>query len=131
MKRGITVAKLIDGRIKLSGKTQREIAEDLGYPNANIISMFKQGLTKLPTSKVEKMANSLDVSQIEMLELVLKEYTPETYDAMRSIYGELPSNETEAAILKAVKQTLKGKSIDMNNSKNMALLTKTLQRLVT
>ena len=43
-----TVAQYITIDVNGSGKTQREIAQEAGFPNPNIISMFKTGATRLP-----------------------------------------------------------------------------------
>ena len=41
------IASFIDG----SGKSQVEIARALGYKNANIVTMFKKGTTRIPAGK--------------------------------------------------------------------------------
>lgn len=42
----LTVAQLIEKAINDNDKTQKEIAEELGYENPNIITMFKQGIRR-------------------------------------------------------------------------------------
>ena len=63
--------------IELSPKTQREIATDIGYPKANIITMFKQGTTKVPLEKIPALARALGIDRIEMLRRAMREYAPE------------------------------------------------------
>ena len=53
---GMSVAEFIAAQIAMSDKTQREIALALGYDKPNIITMFKQGLTKIPLNKVAPLA---------------------------------------------------------------------------
>jgi len=48
----LTVAQYLTMKIDESGKTQREIATEVGYDAANVITMFKQGSTKLPLNTV-------------------------------------------------------------------------------
>lgn len=47
-----TIASLIDK----SGKSQIEIARALGYENANMITMFKKGTTRIPPEQVVPFA---------------------------------------------------------------------------
>jgi hypothetical protein len=80
-----TVAQFIAQQLAISGKTQREVAIELGYGNANIISMFKLGVTKLPLNKVGPLAKALEVEPYPLLELVMHEYMPETWEAIGAI----------------------------------------------
>jgi len=48
----IAVAEYLNQQIALSGVPQTEIAEKLGYDKPNIITMFKQGKTKIPMNKI-------------------------------------------------------------------------------
>ena len=50
-----TIAVLIDD----SDSSQCEIARALGYDNANIITLFKQGKTRVPYDKVVPLALAL------------------------------------------------------------------------
>jgi transcriptional regulator with XRE-family HTH domain len=59
------------------GMTQREIAEALGYERANIISMFKTGVTRVPLDKVPALAQALEADPTAMLRLWMSEYAPE------------------------------------------------------
>ena len=76
------VAEFLAQQITLSGKSQRDIASEVGYENANVITMMKQGLTKIPITKVGAFARALDVDPAYFLRLVLSEYMPETWAAI-------------------------------------------------
>lgn len=52
-----TVADFIADRLAESDKTQREIAEECGFEKPNIITMFKNGTTKLPLNRIGPLAN--------------------------------------------------------------------------
>lgn len=54
--------------IARSGKTQKEIARGLGYTNANIVTMFKNGCTRVPADKVASLAQLLDHPPSALLE---------------------------------------------------------------
>lgn len=74
-----TVAEFLADRLASSGKTQREVAAECGFESPNIITMFKQGQTKLPTNRVGPLARALDVDPAHLLRLVLLEYLPDTW----------------------------------------------------
>tara|TARA_R110002110_G_scaffold376568_2_gene586697 strand:+ start:205477 stop:205764 length:288 start_codon:yes stop_codon:yes gene_type:complete len=75
-----TTAKLIER----SEKTQREICEDIGYPHPNIITMFKNGETKVPLNKVPALAQALEIKPDKLMRLALQEYYPDAYQAILS-----------------------------------------------
>lgn len=81
------VADYLALQIVLSGKSQKQIAEEVGYDKANIVTMFKQGLTKIPIVKVGAFARALGVDPAYLLRLVLCEYMPETWAAIEDAIG--------------------------------------------
>jgi hypothetical protein len=80
----ITVAEYLATQIDLCGKTQMEIAREVGFEKPNVITMFKQGKSKLPISRVGKMAKALGVDPFFLYELVMREYEPDTWTAIES-----------------------------------------------
>jgi len=70
-------ATMIQDAINGSGKLQREIAEDLGYNNPNIMVMFKQGKTRVPINKVTLLATSLGEDPVKWLRAWFESYEPE------------------------------------------------------
>jgi len=80
-----TVAEYLTDAIASSGKTQRLIADELGYDNANVISMFKQGSSPVPLKKVGQLAKALEIDPVCFLRLVMLEYMPETYEAIEQV----------------------------------------------
>ena len=54
-------------------KSQAEIAEDAGFVNANMISMIKQGASKLPIDRVPALATALDSDPAWLLRLALEQ----------------------------------------------------------
>ena len=83
--RQITVAEYVDKQLKLCGKTQREVAQALGYMHPNIMSMIKTGATKVPIAKVETLALALNVDPAYFLRLVMNEYMPEAWSVIEGI----------------------------------------------
>ena len=77
-----TVAQFLTKAIATSGKTQSEICADIGYSKPNIITMFKQGKTKVPLDKIGPLARALGVDGREFFRMVLGEYMPETLSSL-------------------------------------------------
>ena len=78
----LSVAEYLAQQIVLSGKSQKDIAREVGYEKPNVITMMKQGATKIPIVKVGPLARALDVDPAYFLRLVLSEYMPETWAAI-------------------------------------------------
>lgn len=77
-----TVAQYLTFHINNSEKTQRQIAQEIGYTKPNIITMFKQGLTKLPLEKIGPLAKALEIAPDDLFFKVMSEYMPETFEAL-------------------------------------------------
>lgn len=82
--KAMRVADYLAQQIILCGKSQKEIAEEVGYEKPNVITMMKQGHTKIPIVKVGAFARALEVDLAYLLRLVCMEYMPETWAAIAS-----------------------------------------------
>lgn len=85
----LSVAAFIAQYIHLSGKSQVDIAIEAGFEKPNIITMLKQGRTKLPLAKIGTMANALETDPTYLLKLCLEEYYPETWNAISPYMDEM------------------------------------------
>lgn len=84
----------IDKLINASGKTQRQIAVDMGYDKPNLITMFKQGTTRVPADKVPYLADSLEVDRLDLIRMWFEEYDPSTWEVITKNMGmALSANE--------------------------------------
>ena len=83
----ITVADFIAQRLAASDKTQRQIAEECGFDNPNVLSMLKSAATKVPLNRVGALAEALNVDPAHLFRLVMSEYLPDTWQALESILG--------------------------------------------
>ena len=81
----ITVAEFIAERLASSGRTQREIADECGFENPNILSMFKSAAAKVPMNRIGPLAKALDADAAHLLRLVMSEYVPDTWQALETI----------------------------------------------
>ncbi|MDO9050864.1 MAG: hypothetical protein Q7U70_05185 [Methylotenera sp.] len=99
MKKTSLVATLVTEQIRFTGKKQLEIAEAAGFDNANVITMIKQGRTKLPLGKVGLMAKALELDPTYLLKLCIEEYQPETWDAIRPYMDEIVTADELSIVL--------------------------------
>lgn len=89
--------------LEVCGKTQAQVAEEVGYPKPNIISMFKNGDTRIPLEKAGDLALAVNVDPVHFVRLLLESYTPLTYGLMSRHLGELVS-ANELAILRVIRE---------------------------
>ena len=85
MEKKSTVAIFLNHHIQLSGKKQKQIAEEVGFNKAKVITMIKQGKTKLPIARIEAMAKSIRVDAYELLLICKEEYQSEDWAVEKSI----------------------------------------------
>lgn len=86
----VTVAEYLTQQISLCGKTQSEIAREAGFGKPNIITMLKQGTTKVPTVKIGPLARALEVDPLHLFKLVMNEYEPDTWDMIQDMILKQP-----------------------------------------
>lgn len=104
----LTVAEYVTRQIEACGKTQAQIAGEVGYDRPNLISMIKAGQTKLPVQKIGAFAKALGVDPAFMFRLVMSEYSPATWEAMNEIQGAIPVTQNERGILEAIRKLSRG-----------------------
>ncbi len=80
------VARFLSDAINSSSKSQLEIARDVGFPKPNMITMLKQGRTKMPITKVKLMACSLGIDPKVLLRLCFEEYQPDNWAVIEDIF---------------------------------------------
>lgn len=118
----ITVAQYLSAQIDMSGKSQKQIAEEIGYPKPNVITMFKQGATKLPVNKVYPMARALNVDPLYLMRLVMKEYLPETWDALEQIMGQHMTSEGEREVVEIFRKQFGNQDISIDNDEERDII---------
>lgn len=127
----MTVARYFTQQIALSGKNQKQIAEECGYVNPNIITMFKKGKTKVPLDRAPAIARALEVDPRHFLLLVLKEYQPEVWEVMSKTLGhEAIVTEDELKILRLVRTVGQGRRPNLAIAENHRVLTSAIRETV-
>lgn len=99
-----TVALFLSEQIDLSPKSQREIAEAIGFDHPNIITMLKQGQTKVPLARVGALARVLDVNAAHLMRMVLEEYIPETWRAIEEAMDRMILSEHEEQLVRRFRE---------------------------
>lgn len=118
----IAVAKYISQQLMMCGKSQIEVANEIGYDNPNVITMFKQGKTKLPIVKVKLLAKSLGVDPVFLLKLVMTEYMADTWDVISDILGGTVITQPEERILAVIHQADSGLPVEPVTDEEIAEL---------
>lgn len=107
----ISVAEYLTQQINICGKSQREIADDVGYEKPNVITMFKQGKTKLPINKVGAFAKSLGIDPLHLLRIAMSEYSRDTWEVIEDLIGKSLVTQEELAILEVIRSVSEGQPI--------------------
>lgn len=99
-------------KISESGKTNTEIANELGYDRPNVIAMMKTGSMRLPLNRVGLMAKALGIDPVFLLEKVMTETNPDLWEAMRPIIGTSLVSENELKFIQLLRGKLNGVDAD-------------------
>lgn len=79
-------------------KTQRQIAHEMGYSNANLISMFKRGESKVPLDKIPALARAIGVDPGFLLRMALQSYLPDLAKVIEETFA-FPASPNEKAFI--------------------------------
>lgn len=101
------VADYVALQVAISGKTQREIAEEAGFENANMISMIKKNLSKVPLARIKPIAQALNIDKVFFMQMVLQEYYPDVWESIESVLGQKIITDNEYEIIKVIRSVNK------------------------
>jgi hypothetical protein len=87
------VAQFVRQQILMLGKSQVEIAQQVGFEKPNVITMIKQGRTKLPMTKVTKMAEALETDPVYLLKLCMQTYQPDNWEVIEPLLEHALTND--------------------------------------
>lgn len=106
------VAKVLADAINLNQSlTQKDLAEYAGFPTPNVISMLKQGKTKVPLDKAGLIAEKLGLDKQDFWFKCLKEYQPNVFAEYERISSQPMLSKDEITLI----QYLRSKNIDSQN----------------
>ena len=92
------VAQYLTEAIARSSKSQVQIAKEAGFAKSNIITMLKQGITRIPFRRIPLLAEAVEVPPKLLLHMCLAEYKPE----LHSVLLELKEIDADAKALRAI-----------------------------
>jgi transcriptional regulator with XRE-family HTH domain len=101
--------------VDASDMTQREIAKRLGYRKPNIITMMKQGMTKIPIYRIPLIAKLFNADAAELLKIAMEEYEPGKYKAIVAILGE-PLTAYERRLLQVIREEVDKSELQRNTT---------------
>lgn len=104
----VTVAQYLTRQVEICVKTQAVIAEEAGFPNSNVISILKKGVSKVPVNRVPGLARALGVDPVYLLGLVMNEYMPETWAVISEVLGKNLVTQAEHEVLNVVRESSEG-----------------------
>ena len=102
------MAQFLDERIgELEGTiTLSEIARKIGFPNANIISMFRADQAKVSLDKIPVLAEALQVDVAHLMRLGLEQYWPEPIDAITKMFSRIVT-DNEFELIQEIRERTK------------------------
>lgn len=128
----ISVAKYFEQQLALCGRSQKDVAADCGYGNANIITMFKNGTTKIPLSKVGVIAKALGIDPTYFLRLAMTEYAPKAWDAIEQILGfDNMMSAQEIELAKFIRESTVNMAFDLSIMDNRKVLEGAIRDIIT
>jgi len=104
-KRITTVAEYVSQQISLVGKDQVTIAREVGFNKPNVITMIKQGKTKVPLERIGSMAKALSVDPVFFFKLCMNEYLPDLMPAITAITGQPIITENEMEFITVIRSS--------------------------
>lgn len=100
------ISHQIDIQKSVNGKTQADIAAEVGYDKPNMIAMWRNGSAKIPLDKVPAAAKALGIDPAFLFRLAMAQYWPELSKTIAQIFGTvLTKNET--ALIEKVREIMK------------------------
>jgi transcriptional regulator with XRE-family HTH domain len=116
----LTVAEYLSSLIDLSDKTQAEIAKEANLGRPNVVSMLKNGTTKVPLHKAPGLAKVLKVDPTHFTMRCLREYYPQVAEALEEA-GIEPVSQNERDILNTIREASNETDPGLNQDRRDAL----------
>lgn len=120
-KGGVRVAEYLAFHLDASKRTQRDIANEIGYANANVLTMFKQGITKIPIAVAPRLAVALGVDPGHFLRMVIDEYMPDLLSEIEKHMGGL-CTRNELTMVRTIRTVTKDKDPEMSDELKKKLI---------
>lgn len=93
----------------LTGVSDQELADAMGYQSPSVIQMFKTGKMRVPFKKVPELASALDIDPGLLMRRLLQDADPALLKAVEHCVGALGLSEGEQKLIAAVRKANPGK----------------------
>jgi hypothetical protein len=100
-----SVSEYITWQIALCGKPQIDIAKEAGFDRPNVITMIKQGKTKVPLNKMGSMAKALEIDPVFFFKLCMSEYMPDLLDMIAAITNQPIVTRNEMDFIEVIRSS--------------------------
>lgn len=107
MKTKTDVARYLERCIAASGKTNKDIAQEIGYESPNILSMLKSGETKVPLARIPAIAKATGTDPKVLLDLCLEAYHPELHQVLAELAPSMLISREELQLVRLVRGVLR------------------------
>ena len=97
------ITEYLTRAIHISGKRQKLIAKESGFPRANVISMIKSGDMKLPVSRIPALATSLCIDPNGLLNLYMEIYNPDLHALLQALAPSALISAAEFEVIKTLR----------------------------
>lgn len=100
------LAKFVDARLQevSDRKHQRDIAREVGYASPNMISMIKQGHSKVALDRVIPLAKALECDPKVLMGLALEQFYPRVFVEKLIAVFSAPFTEKELSVIDAIRE---------------------------
>lgn len=127
------VAQLIASRIANCGRPQCDIAREAGFEQPNVMTMIKQGRTKVPLGRIGPIAKALEIDPLVLLQMCMSEYHPETWNAIQPHLASAMTAD-EVLLIGNLRESVGApylSALDDESSEHLRRLLESLRRQVT
>jgi len=104
MKTHVEVAAYIHRSIRLSGKTNLEIAEESGFSKGNFISMLRHGHSELPITRAHVLARAMGTEPAVLFEGCLAAYYPDLHKEFEMLAPSMIISKREFDVIDALRR---------------------------
>jgi transcriptional regulator with XRE-family HTH domain len=116
---GYSLAEFLNANWHLVGRTNAEVAKEMGFSAPNVVSLWRTGKSRVPIERLPQLAELLRIDLAALFPLWAEQYLPTSarkegwgeaaYRALKSIIERI-ADEGEMRILKAIRKGLAGAS---------------------
>lgn len=105
-------------------KSQREIAEEMGLPKPNVVSMYRSGATQVPLERIPALAKAIDHDPALLFRLRMEEIWPEGEKVIGQIFGTVLTANERSIIEKIRKVNKSDPALTPDRAKQLAIIFK-------